>query len=150
MKELLLILLLTLQLIGFSQSDNYTGKWSASGEGFENTMILEKIEGKNNLYKFSFFGWRSSYDTYAREIIKFPGEMINDIFIIEIQDNKAHYNDDTLVLDEEFPLYKEGEKRCILYFKFNKETIEVRTEFCHGIYGGFGVLFDGIYKSTKP
>ena len=74
--------------------------------------------------------------------------MINDIFTIEIQDNKAHYNDDILVLDEEFPIYNVGEDRCNLYFKFNKETIEVRTEFCHGIYGGFGVTFDGTYKKN--
>jgi hypothetical protein len=150
MKKLLLILLLTSPCIGFSQNDNYVGKWSASGEGFENTMILEKIEGKNNSYKFSFFGWRNSYDTFTRQVIKFPGEMTNDIFIIEIKDNKSHYNDDILVLDEEFPIYNEGEERCNIYFKFNKETIEVKTKFCHLIYGGFGVFFDGIYEKTKP
>jgi len=149
MKKLLFILLLTSPFIGFSQYDSYIGKWVDSGEGFENSMLLKKIEGKNNSYKFSFFGWRRSYDTYAREIINFPGQMLADHFVIEITDNKAYYTDDVLILDEEFPLYNEGEERCNLYFKFNKETIEVKTEFCHGIYGGYGVFFDGTYKKIN-
>ena len=147
MKELLLILSITLPFIGFGQDENYEGEWSASGEEFKNTMMLEKVDGKEDLYKFSFFGWRNSYDTYARQIIKFSGTMTNDVFVIEVKDNEAHYNDhDLQVLDEELPLYCDGEERCNVYFRFDKETIKVRTEFCNMIYGGFGVSFDGTYK----
>ena len=149
MKQLLLMLLLTSPFIGFGQDDSYAGKWSASGEGFENTMILEKIEGKKNIYKFSFSGWRTSYDSFTKRVTKFPGEMINDIFIIEIKDNLAHYNDDLLVLDEEFPIYNDGEERCNVYFQFIKNKILVKTEYCHLIYAGFGVSFAGIYERTK-
>ena len=147
-KLILLLLLLTTPFVGFSQDENYAGEWGVSGEEFENTMILEKINGKENSYRFSFFGWRNSYDTYTRQVIKFPGEMNNEVFILEIKDGRAHYSDDVLVLDEEIPLYYEGEERCSVYFNFNNETIEVRTEFCRGIYAGFGVFFDGAYKKT--
>ena len=148
MKKLLFILLLISPFIGFSQYDSYIGKWIDSGEGFENSMILKKIEGKNNSYKFSFFGWRDSYDRYAKQVIKFSGEMLADHFVIETTDNKAYYTDDALVEDGELPLYREGEQRCKVYFTFNKGSITVQTKDCNLIYGGFGVAFDGTYKKN--
>ena len=149
MKELLLTLLLTTTLIGFSQDKNYAGNWSTSGENFENEMTLEKIEAKENSYKFSFFGWRNSYDSFTKQVIKFPGEMTDEVFTIEIKNNSARYNDDVQVFEQGWSLYNEGEKKCNVYFQFNKNEILVKTEDCHLIYGGFGVFFDGVYKKKK-
>ena len=148
MKNVLLTLILILPLFLFGQDINYAGKWIDSGEGFENTLVLEKIEGKNNSYKFSFFGWRDSYDRYAKQVIKFLGEMLADHFVIGVTDNKAYYTDDALVEGGELPLYREGEQRCKVYFTFNKGSISVQTKDCHLIYGGFGVAFDGTYKKN--
>ena len=149
MKGLLLILLITTPLICFGQEENYAGKWSTSSEDFENTLILEKIDSKVNSYKFSFFGWRKSYDSFAKQVIKFSGEMVNEFFTIEIKNNSAHYNDDTQVFEEGWSLYNEGEEKCNIYFQFNKNKIFVKTEDCHLIYAGFGVLFDGAYKKKN-
>ena len=71
--------------------------------------------------------------------------MNEDFFTIEIKDNKAHYNDD---IRGENGLYHKGEQRCNVYFEFNQNEIAVRTEYCYGIYGGFGVSFDGKYLKT--
>ena len=67
-------------------------------------MVLEKIEGKENTYKFSFNAWRISFDYFANQDMKFPGAMYNEECIIEIKNNIAFYSDDVLVFDEEFPL----------------------------------------------
>ena len=139
------ILLIFLTLLSCNKTD-YSGSWISFGDRFENTLVLEKIEGKENTYKFSFDGWRNSYDSFAGQIIKFKGGMTEEFFRIEIKENKAYYSDDGLVLDEEFPLYNQGEERCKVYFTFNKDSITVQTKDCHLIYGGFGVAFDGIYK----
>ena len=136
MKNNLFLLIYILPLLIFSQNTDYSGKWTDSspastvssikiipGEKFENTLTLVKIKDKENLYKFTFFGWRDSYDRYARQVIKFSGEMLADHFVIEVIDNKAYYNDDSLVEDGELPLYNEGEERCKVYFTFNKDSI---------------------------
>jgi hypothetical protein len=161
MKNNLFLLIYILPLLIFSQNTDYSGKWTDSspastvssikiipGEKFENTLTLVKIKDKENLYKFTFFGWRDSYDRYARQVIKFSGEMLADHFVIEVIDNKAYYNDDSLVEDGNLPLYSEGEERCKVYFTFNKDSITVQTLDCNFIYGGFGVTFNGTYKKN--
>jgi hypothetical protein len=161
MKNNLFLLIYILPLLIFSQNTDYSGKWTDSspastvssikiipGEKFENTLTLVKIKDKENLYKFTFFGWRDSYDRYARQVIKFSGEMLADHFVIEVIDNKAYYNDDSLVEDGDLPLYSEGEERCKVYFTFNKDSITVQTLDCNFIYGGFGVTFNGTYKKN--
>jgi regulation of enolase protein 1 (concanavalin A-like superfamily) len=148
MKNIFLTLILILPLVLFGQDINYAGKWTISGDSFENTLVLEKIEGKENTYKFSFDGWRKSYDTFARKNVKFLGGMSEDFFILEIKDNKAYYSDDGLVLDEELPIYDKGEERCKVYFTFYQGSISVETVACAMIYGGFGVTFDGTYKKN--
>jgi hypothetical protein len=45
--------------------------------------------------------------------------MLADHFVIEVIDNKAYYNDGSIVEDSELPLYNEGEERCKVYFTFN-------------------------------
>ena len=149
MKKLILFFTL-ISFISFGQNVDldYNGEWTVSAENFENTLTLEKINLKGSTYKFTFFGWRDSYDRYARQVIKFSGEILGDHFIIEVRDNKAYYTDDALVLVDEFPLYSEGEERCEVYFTFNEDSITVKTKACHLIYGGFGVTFDGIYKKN--
>lgn len=119
------------------------------GQKFENTLILEKIKNEEDLYRFSFFGWRDSYDKYARQIIKFSGEMVGDHFVIKIAENKSFYSDDNLVENGEFKLYRDGEERCKVYFSFNEDAITVQTKDCNFIYGGFGVTFEGIYKKAN-
>jgi len=159
MKYNLFFLIYLLPILIYSQNIDYTGKWTNSsppstvssikiipGEKFENNLTLQKIKNEDDTYKFTFFGWRDSYDSYARQIIKFSGEMLEDHFVIEIRDNKGYYSDDILVLDSELPIYNEGEERCKVYFKFEKNTIKVKTKACSLIYGGFGVTFDGTYK----
>ena len=161
MNNYLILLAFVLPSLAFSQNIDYTGEWVDSsppstvsssetiiGEKFENTLTLEKIKSKDDSYKFTFFGWRDSYDKYARQVIKFSGQMLADYFVIEVRGNKAYYNDDALVEDGELPLYREGEERCKVYFTFNKDSITVKTQDCNFIYGGFGVAFDGTYKKN--
>ena len=141
---------LLLFLQGCSSSNKYySGTWICEGENFQNTLVLEKLPEKKNTYKFSFNGWRISYDSFAKQNIKFLGSMSDDVFIVEIADDKAKYSDDGREFDEEFPLYNDGEDRCKLFFEFSDTTIIVKSESCHFIYGGKGVLFDGIYVKQK-
>ena len=146
----ILILLIIFPLNIFGQDVNYEGEWTVSGDSFENTLMLEKVNTNENLYKFSFVGWRKSYDTFTDQIIKFLGEMSEDRFVIQIRDNVGYYTDDTYVEDDdEFRLYNQGEERCKVLFEFDKESIRVNTTACRMIYAGFGVSFDGEYKKTK-
>ena len=145
----ILILLIIFPLNIFGQDVNYEGEWTVSGDSFENTLMLEKVNTNENLYKFSFVSWRESYDTFTNEIIKFSGEMSEGRFVIQIKDNYGYYSDDKLVEVDEFPLYNEGEERCKVLFEFDKETIRVKTTACSLIYAGFGVSFDGEYKKVR-
>lgn len=52
MKNAILLILLT--FLSCKQSTDYSGSWISSGDKFENTLSLEKIDGKPNTYKFSF------------------------------------------------------------------------------------------------
>ena len=144
-----MILLLMSPILVFGQDENYQGQWSSSGEAFENTLTLEKIDEKEDVYQFSFVGWRKSYDTFTKQIIRFSGSMREDKFIVQIIGNYGYYTDDTLVEVDNFPLYKEGEERCKVFFEFGKETIRIITKDCSMIYAGYGVYFDGEYKKTN-
>ena len=161
MNNYLILLAFVLPSLAFSQNIDYTGGWVDSSppstvssnettneEKFENNLTLEKIKNEDDSYKFTFFGWRASYDKYTRQIIKFPGQMLADHFVIKVRDNKAYYSDDDLVEDGELPIYREGEDRCKVYFIFNKDSITVKTQDCDFIYGGAGVTFDGTYKKN--
>lgn len=136
-------------LLLFGQDENYQGQWKTSGDAFENNLTLEKINEKENIYQFSFNGWRKSYDTFTKKIIRFPGSMTEDRFIVQIIDNYGYYSDDILVEVDELPLYNEGEERCKVFFKFDKQTIRVITKDCSMIYAGYGVYFDGEYKKAN-
>ena len=136
-------------LLVSGQVEKYQGQWSASGEAFENILTLEKIDEKENIYQFSFDGWRKSYDTFTKQIIRFPGSMTEDRFIVQIIDNYGYYSDDTLVEVDDFTLYKEGEDRCKVFFEFGKKTIRIITKDCSMIYAGYGVYFDGEYKKVN-
>ena len=141
-----IILLIFITSLSCKQSTNYSGSWMSAGDHFENTLTLEKVEGKQDTYKFSFNGWRRSYDIFAKQNIKFLGGMDDEVFVIEVKENQAKYSDDGREFSEEFPLYNEGEERCKIYFEFSKDSIKVKTEACSLVYGGFGVSFDGTYK----
>ena len=145
----IIILLVMAPLLVFGQDENYQGQWSAAGEAFENTLTLEKINEKEDIYKFSFNGWRKSYDTFTKQIIRFPGSMTEDRFIVQIIDNYGYYTDETLVEVDDLPLYNEGEERCKVFFEFDKEIIRVITKDCSMIYAGYGVYFDGEYKRSN-
>jgi hypothetical protein len=145
----ILILLVMTPLLVFGQVENYQGQWSASGEAFENILTLEKIDEKENIYQFSFDGWRKSYDTFTKQIIRFPGSMTEKRFVVQIIDNYGYYSDDILVEVDDFSIYKEGEERCKVFFEFGKGAIRVITKDCSMIYAGYGVYFDGEYKKTK-
>lgn len=147
MKNALLLILLT--FLSSKQLADYSGSWVSSGDNFENTLTLDKIEDKEDIYKFSFNGWRISYDVYAKQNIKFSGGMNDEVFTIKVKDNQAVYSDDGREFEEEWSLYHEGEERCKVYFEYNKDSIKVKTEACSLIYGGFGVSFDGEYIQKK-
>ena len=144
MKNAILLILLT--FLSSKQSADHSGSWVSSDDNFENTLTLEKIEDKEDTYKFSFNGWRISYDVYAKQNIKFSGSMNDEVFIIKVKDNQAVYSDDGREFEEGWSLYHEGEERCKVYFEYNKDSIKVKTEACSLIYGGFGVSFDGLYE----
>ena len=143
MKNAILLILLT--FLSSKLSTDYSGSWVSSGDNFENTLTLEKIKGKKDAYKFTFNGWRISYDVYAKQNIKFSGGMNDEVFIIKVKDNQAVYSDDGREFEEGWSLYREGEERCKVYFEFSKDSIKVKTEACSLVYGGFGVFFDGEY-----
>jgi len=143
------LFLIFIAFLSCKQSVDYSGSWASSGDNFENTLTLEKVKGERDTYKFSFDGWRISYDVYAKQEVKFLGGMDNEVFIIKVKENKALYSDDGREFSEEFPLYNEGEERCKLYFELTNNKIIVKTESCHFIYGGKGVLFDGVYKKLN-
>ena len=145
----IIILLGMTPLLVFGQNENYQGQWSTSGDTFQNTLTLEKVDDKEDIYQFSFVGWRKSYDTFTKQIIRFSGSMTEDRFIVQIKDNYGYYNDDKLVEVDDFPLYNEGEERCKVFFEFDKETIMVITKDCSMIYAGYGVYFDGEYKKSQ-
>ena len=147
MKNVILLILLT--FLSSKQSSNYSGTWISSGDKFENTLSLEEVEGMQETYKFSFNGWRISYDFLAKQNIKFSGVMDDEVFIIEVKNQKAKYSDDGREFEEGWSLYHEGEERCKVYFEFNKDSVKVKTEACSLIYGGFGVSFDGEYLSVS-
>ena len=161
MNNYLILLVFVLPSLAFIQNIDYTGEWADSirpstvssnettiEEKFENNLNLEKVKNEDDSYKFTFFGWRASYDKYTRQIIKFPGQMLADHLVIEVRDNKAYYSDDDLVEDGELPIYREGEDRCKVYFIFNKDSITAKTQDCDFIYVGAGVTFDGTYKKN--
>ena len=54
-----IMILLMAPLLVFGQDENYQGQWSASDKAFENILTLEKIDEKENIYQFSFDGWRA-------------------------------------------------------------------------------------------
>ena len=141
-----IILLIFITSLSCKQSRDYSGSWMSAGDHFENTLTLEKVEGKQDMYKFSFNGWRISYDVLAKQNIKFLGGMDDEVFVIEVKENQAVYSDDGREFSVEFPLYNEGEERCKIYFEFNKDSIKVKTRACSLVYGGFGVSFDGEYR----
>lgn len=143
------IILIFFTLLSCKQSIDFSGSWMSAGDNFENTLTLEKVEGKQDTYKFSFDGWRKSYDTFADQEVKFLGGMNDEVFVIEVKNKKAMYSDDGREFSEEFPLYNEGEDRCKLFFELTNNKITVKTESCHFIYGGKGVLFDGVYKKLN-
>lgn len=148
MKNLVYIFLSVLLVSCEESATDYSGKWIAKGDNFENNLVLEKLTGEKHMYKFSFIGWRESYDPLARQNIRFGGNMSEEFFIIEIKEGKAYYSDDDRIESGEFSLYSEGEERCKLLFEFNDKTINIKTTSCDFIYGGRGVLFDGVYKKT--
>ena len=92
MKNAILLILLT--SLSIKQSTDYSGTWVNSGDKFENKLTLEKIEGDLNTYKFSFDGWRKSYDSFTDQEVKFLGGMNDEVFIIELDENQAVYSDD--------------------------------------------------------
>ena len=149
MKCLSILLFLNLAFSNPTETLNFNGTWVSSGDNFENKLILEKIEDKQNRYRFVFYGWRTSYDSFTKQDIKFSGEMNDEIFIIDIKNNKANYSDDGRQFEEGWNLYRKGEERCRVYFEFCRNSIKVETNSCSMIYGGFGVSFDGQYKKIN-
>lgn len=147
MKNAILLILVT--FLGCNQSMDYSGSWIYSGDNFENTLTLEKIEGNEETYKFIFKSWRISYDVLTKQNIKFSGGMNDEVFIIEVKKNQAVYSDNMRDFEEGWSLYNDGEERCKVYFEFQKDYIKVKTEACSLIYGGFGVSFDGEYRANE-
>ena len=47
-----------------------------------NVLMLKKIKDKENSYKFTFFGWRDSYDKYARRKLIIANFTIVSYFVL--------------------------------------------------------------------
>ena len=140
-------LVLIFYFISCDSQNDYSGNWESKGDVFENILVLKKI--KDNSYKFSFKGWRKSYDYYSRDTVKFFGNMNDDEFKVTIKEGYAEYIDSKDRTTDDLKLYNEKEEPCKILFDFRKNNIKVKTEDCHLIYGGFGVLFDGEYSTKK-
>ncbi len=149
MKYLSILLFLNLSFSGSTEILDLSGTWVSSGNNFENKLTLEKIDGKQNGYRFLFYGWRTSYDSFTKQNIRFSGEMNDEIFIIEIKNNKAEYSDDGREFEEGWELYLEDEERCSVLFEFGRGSVKVETKSCNMVYGGFGVSFDGLYQQEN-
>ena len=143
MKHVSIFLFVIISAFGCDLNYDYTGTWECKGDVFEYKLVLEKIKG--NKYSFSFNGWRKSYDHFARDTMKFLGQMNDKELTIEVKDNYAEYADSKEKTADGFNLYHEGEEPCKILFNFSSNSIVVKTENCHLIYGGFGILFDGEY-----
>lgn len=128
---------------------NYEGKWIDSGQDYENTLILEKIESSLDKYKFTFFGWRESFDHFTQQRIRFGGEMSNEIFTITVKNDQAYYDDDIRQFSDGESLYSDGEHRCAVLFLFEENNIVVKTANCERVYSGYNVLFDGVYEKFE-
>jgi len=50
------MLLIFITSMSCKQSTDYSGSWMSSGDNFENTLTLGKVEGKQDTYKSSFNG----------------------------------------------------------------------------------------------
>ena len=142
MKKIIFILTF-LPLFSVGQKDNISGEWISKGDGYESILLFTKL--KEDVYRFSFDSYRFSYDHLSGDTVRFLGEMNNPVFTVKIVNNKAYYNDDIQEFEEGWGIYREGEDRCDVYFNFKEDLIIVKTDFCHLIYGGFGVTFDGEY-----
>jgi len=95
-----------------------------SGDNFENKLTLEKVEGEKDTFKFSFNGWKISYDVNAKQEVKFLGGMDNEVFIIKVKENKALYSDGR-EFSEEFPLYN-----ALTLFSHNFFSPFIHTQNC--------------------
>ena len=141
--HLFIFLIIFISSISCSYQNDYSGVWKSNGKTFENLLILEKIKG--NKYSFSFNGWRKSYDHFTRDTTIFSGQMIGNSCKIIIEDEHAKYIDSKDKTTDGFRLYNESEEPCEVFFDFRENKIKIKTEYCHLIYGGYGVLFDGEY-----
>jgi len=125
---------------------DYSGTWEDSGEHYENILELTKLD--NNEYRFSINSWRESYDFLVNDITRFVGGMNDSTFIIKVVDGQAMYTDDGREFEEGWGLYNEEEKRCSVMFAITDTSIVLNTEACAFIYGGWGVVFDGVYHKV--
>ncbi len=140
-----------ISLILFSCSTSvpdYSGTWEDSGEHYENILELTKLDNSDNEYRFSINSWRESYDFLVNDITRFRGGMNDSTFIIKVVDGQAMYTDDGREFEEGWELYNEGEQRCSVMFAITDTSIVLNTEACAYIYGGWGVVFDGVYHKV--
>ena len=87
MKHVSIFLFVIISAIGCDLNYDYTGTWECKGDLFENILVLEKI--KDNNYKFSFKGWRKSYDYFSRDTVTFLGNMSDKVFKVSIKEDFA-------------------------------------------------------------
>lgn len=137
----ILISSIFLQSCNPSETD-YSGTWEDTGENYENILTLESIGDGTNNYRFKINSWRESYDPLIDDTTRFIGYMTDSIFTIKVKDGYAVYTDD----NRDDGLYRLGEDRCVLRFTFDDLAVSITTEACSGVYSGYGVEFDGVYK----
>lgn len=149
MKEFLSVVLISSVIYGcgfVGTKVDYSGEWKCKGDGFGSVLKLERLNG--NKYRFYIESWRESYDPIADDVTRFFGTMDNEVFIIQVKDNLALYDDTVREFEEGWSLYNEGDERCKVFFEFNENFITISTYRCNLIYAGFGVSFDGKYEKV--
>jgi hypothetical protein len=143
---LLQIFIFSFSLFSCSSSHtDYCGTWKDAGDHYENILTLERIGDCIDCYRFKINSWRESYDPLIDDTTRFIGYMTDSIFTIEVKDGYAVYTDDK----RDDGLYRPGEDRCVLRFTFDDLALSVTTEACSGVYSGYRVEFDGVYKKQK-
>ena len=134
-----IILILLSPIIIFSQiNESATGEWIKKGDGYEYKLKTLKLD--SNSYEFEFEGWHKAYDHLINDTTIFSGSIEGVGYIFIKEGNFGIYYD----TGRDF--YYDGEEICKMIFFFKEENIiKLATDNCWGIYGGYGINWDGEY-----
>ena len=134
-----IILIILAPIISFSQiNESTTKEWIKKGKGYE--YKLRTLQLDSNSYKFEFYGWHKAYDHLINDTTVFSGNIEGRGYIFIREGNFGFYD------DIRRDVYNNEMETCKIIFFFKEEDhIQVATDNCWGIYGGYGINWDGEY-----